>query len=102
MIIFSSKFVSGCMLEMPTPPVFFLLHPSAEHACLSVAKPVAWLDHPSVRPVGCTIHPRTCGDPRRTYLKKMLGGALLRRMPTDSNSLVRISLWPVGLLASRT
>ena len=28
MIILSSRFVSGCMLEMPTPPVFFLLQPS--------------------------------------------------------------------------
>lgn len=25
MIIFSSRLVSGCVLEMPTPPVFFFL-----------------------------------------------------------------------------
>lgn len=36
------------------------------------------------------------------HLKKMFGGSLLRRMPTDSSSLVRISLCPVGLLASST
>lgn len=45
MIIFSSKFVSGCMLEMPTPPVFFLLHPNTVHAWSSALKSVAGLDH---------------------------------------------------------
>mmetsp|Transcript_6252 Transcript_6252/g.17957 ORF Transcript_6252/g.17957 Transcript_6252/m.17957 type:complete len:284 (-) Transcript_6252:679-1530(-) len=35
-------------------------------------------------------------------LKKMLGGSLLSRMPTDSSSRVRISLCPVGFDASST
>lgn len=42
------------------------------------------------------------GDWPATHLKKMLGGSLLSRMPTDSSSRVRISLCPVGFDASST
>mmetsp|Transcript_7145 Transcript_7145/g.19207 ORF Transcript_7145/g.19207 Transcript_7145/m.19207 type:complete len:225 (-) Transcript_7145:407-1081(-) len=40
--------------------------------------------------------------PPLRFLKVTLGGGLFNRMPTDSSSLVRISLWPQGLVASST
>jgi hypothetical protein len=102
MIIFSSRFVSGCMLEMPTPPVFFLLHPNTAFCPFVSFRDCSSVDFCQWASRGRGR--RTCifVIQQQAHLKKMFGGSLLRRMPTDSSSLVRISLCPVGLLASRT